>query len=191
MDDDDLPIRPSILAPGAKEPSDLGHRLAQKILVPLLVLFAVVVVVFYVLFDFGRVSGPSMLPTLRDEDCVLMTKGDPYPRHGDIVITSVNEQGEQIELVKRVIAVPGDMISIQADRALVNGVPEPQLGQVIVPEYAATAPTFTVPPNMVYLMGDNRAVSYDSRWLGPEPIAGIKGKVFAIYAPVTRIRFVR
>jgi signal peptidase I len=191
MGEEDLPIGPTLLAPGAKEPSDLGHRIAQKILVPLVVLFGVVIIVFYVLFDFGRVSGPSMLPTLRNEDRVLLTKGDPYPRHGDIVITSVDEQGEQVELVKRVIAVPGDMISIEGDRALVNGVPEPERGQVVVPEYASSAPTFTVPPKMVYLMGDNRAVSFDSRWLGPEPIAGIKGKVVAIYSPVTRIRLVR
>jgi signal peptidase I len=190
MGDDELYIGPTALGPGVKEPGQAGERLARKILIPLAVVLGVVVIVFYVLFDFGRVSGPSMVPTLRDSDHVLMTKGVRYPRRGDIVFTSVMEGGKPVELIKRVIAVPGDLIAISNDSAIVNGVPEPQRGQFVLPAYSSSFPTLTVPPGTVYLMGDNRPVSYDSRYIGPEPISGIKGRIFAVYSPITRIRFV-
>ncbi len=190
MGDDGLHLGPTALAPGAKDPSDLGDRLARKILIPLSGFLLVILIVFYVLFDFGRISGPSMLPTLRNDDLVLLTKGDSNPRRGDIVFTSVTEQGSSVPLVKRVIAVPGDTIAIRLDAAIVNGVPEPQRGQVVMLDFAGSAGPMTVPPNTVYLMGDNRADSTDSRDLGPEPISGITGRVVAIYGPVTRIRLV-
>jgi len=188
MSDQGLPTGPSVLAPGASDSDGLGNRLAQKVLVPLFVLFVLVVLVFYVFFERGKVDGPSMLPTLRNADMVLVTKGYTNPKRGDIIFTKVTEQGAPVELVKRVIGLPGDTVEVKQDVAYVNGVREPQRGQVVIPEFAGTFKPIRVPPGYLFLMGDNRAVSEDSRYIGSAPIAGVMGKVVAIYAPVTRVR---
>jgi signal peptidase I len=187
---DDLYIGPTVLAPGAPTSPGAGHRIAEKILIPLLVLLAVLVLVFYVFFDRGRVDGPSMLPTLVNQDLVLVTKGYPTPHRGDIIFTNVTENGVNVELVKRVIGIPGDTVEVKQDVAYVNGVAEPARGQVVLPAYAGTFPPVVVAPGRLYLMGDNRAVSEDSRYIGTQPLSGVMGRVVAIYAPITRVHTV-
>ena len=191
MPDDDLYIGPTILAPGAPSGQGVGNRLAQKILVPLAVVLLLVVLVFYVFFDRGRVDGPSMLPTLHNADMVLVTKGYPTPHRGDVVFTKTDENGVPIELVKRVIGIPGDTVEVKQDVAYVNGAPEPARGQVVMAAAAGSFVPVVVPPGQLFVMGDNRAVSEDSRYIGTVPLSGVMGRVVAIYAPVTRLRFVR
>jgi signal peptidase I len=188
MSDPGLPTGPTVLAPGASDGDGVGNRIAQKVLIPLAVLFVLVILVFYVFFDRGKVDGPSMLPTLYNADMVLVTKGYKVPQRGDIIFTNVTEQGSQIELVKRVIGIPGDTVEVKQDVAYVNGVREPERGQVVIPAYAGTFKPIKVPPGFLFLMGDNRAVSEDSRYIGSAPITGVMGKVVAIYAPITRAR---
>jgi signal peptidase I len=188
MSDPGLPAGPTVLAPGVPDGDGVGNRIAQKVLIPLAVLFVLVVLVFYVFFDRGRVDGPSMLPTLHNADMVLVTRGYRVPHRGDIIFTNVTEGGAPIELVKRVIGVPGDTVEVKQDVAYVNGVREPERGQVVIPAFAGTFKPIKVPPGYLFLMGDNRAVSEDSRYIGSAPIAGVMGKVVAIYAPVTRLR---
>ncbi len=190
MPDDDLYIGPTVLEPGAPEGPGIGHRVASKILIPLLVVFVVVILVFYVFYERGRVVGPSMLPTLHSADMVLLTKDYRTPRRGDIVFTQVVEDGQPVEIVKRVIGLPGDTVEIKEDLALVNGVPEPARGQVVRPSVAVSIEEYRIPPGYLYLMGDNRAESADSRYTGPAPLSGVKGRVVAVYAPVNRIRVV-
>lgn len=191
MSDDDLYIGPTLLAPVSPEPSDAGHRLATKIVIPLLLIFLALILVFYVFFRAGRVVGPSMLPTLRNGDLVLLTKGYEEPRRGDIVFTEVDEQGEPVEIVKRVIALPGDMIEVQHDAAVVNGEPEPDRGQHVVPAVGYSFAPFQVPEGYIYVMGDNRPNSEDSRFIGAVPLSGVMGRVVAVYGPITRVRPVR
>ena len=95
------------------------------IFLPLLFSLIVIVLVFYVFFSSATVRGPSMLPTLLNGDCLLITHGDSSPHRGDIVVTQVDEGGGPIELVKRVIALPGDTVEIRDDVAYVNGSREP------------------------------------------------------------------
>jgi len=191
MPDEELYIGPTALSPGPRDADSKGHRLAEKIFIPLLVLFVGVVLVFYVFFDKGRISGPSMLPTLHDKDMVLLTKGYHDPQRGDIIFTAVDEQGQAVEIVKRVIGLPGDSVEIRKDNAIVNGVPEPARGQYVDPNMGDTIRPYVVPQGYLYVMGDNRPNSEDSRYIGPVPIAGVMGRVMAIYAPITRIGRVR
>jgi len=188
MSADDLPVGATVLAPGAGGPGR-GDLLARKIIVPLAVAFLLVMLV-YVFFDFGRVSGPSMLPTLHDGDRVLLTKGYKKPQQGDIIFTSVTENGAPVEIVKRVIGVPGDTVEIKDDVAYVNGIKEPDRGQLVDPRFGGTWAPYTVPDGYLFVMGDNRPVSNDSRYIGAVPISGVMGKVLAIYTPITRIRTV-
>jgi signal peptidase I len=172
-------------------PSDAGHRLAVKVLIPLLVLLLLVVLVFYVFFTSAVVDGDSMYPTLHNTDYLLVTHGASDLHRGDIVVTTVREGQAPVELVKRVIGLPGDVVEIRNDVAYVNGQPEPQRGQVVVPQFSVSVPAVTVPTGSIYVMGDNRAVSEDSRYLGPVPLSGLKGRAELIFAPINRIRILR
>lgn len=190
MADDGYKTGAPTLSPESGLEARPADQIARKLLIPLGVLLVALIAIFYVFFGTSRVSGPSMVPTLLDGDRLLLTKGDPNPHRGDIIVTRVIEQGRPIELVKRVIGLPGDTVEIRDDVAIVNGVPEPQRGQLVVPSEGVSVPVQTIPADEMYLMGDNRPVSYDSRYLGPEPIAGASGKVIFIFSPITRIRFV-
>jgi len=191
MPDEAFSTQPPVLTPEPPSASDAGDRLARKVLIPLAVFLVAVVLVFYVFFSRGRVVGPSMLPTLRNGDMVLLTKSYEKPERGDIVFTQVVEEGTPVEVVKRIIAVPGDTIEIRADTAVVNGVEEPQRGQEIDEFRGDSVGEYQVPEGTIYVMGDNRRNSQDSRYMGPVPIAGVMGRVVAVYAPITRVRLVR
>jgi len=186
---DDLYIGPSALEPAPKEPSLLARHLAQWVMLPFVFMLIALVLVFYVFFTSAVVDGESMLPTLRNGDYLLVTHGDPTPKRGDIVVTKVVESAGPVELVKRVIAVPGDTIEIRQDVAYVNGKPEPTRGQYVLPQYSVDVPPFTVPVGSLYVMGDNRPISEDSRYLGPVPTVGLKGRAVFVFAPLNRIRF--
>ena len=168
-----------------------GHRLAIKLLVPVVVLLAAVVLVFYVFFSSAVVVGPSMLPTLRNADYLLITHGASHLKRGDIVVTDVAETGGPVQLVKRVIGLPGDVVEVRKDVAYVNGQPEPWRGQAVQPGFSTDVPPVTIPAGRIYVMGDNRAVSEDSRYLGPVPMSGVKGRAAAIFAPLNRIRILQ
>jgi signal peptidase I len=165
----------------------LSKRLAIWLVGPLATILVALILVFFVLFDTSHVSGQSMMPTLRNADLVLLTKGDPNPQRGDIVILNVVNQGVPEEWVKRIVALPGDIVDVNGDIILVNG--KAEQFQHIIMTSGATTPIkhLTVEPDRIFVAGDNRGVSEDSRYVGTFPLTAIKGRVFFIYAPITRI----
>ena len=187
---EDLDIGPSLLEPGARERSDYGSRVARLVIIPLLLMLVVIVLVFYVLFVPSKVDGQSMEPTLLSGDRMLVTRGYRVPHRGDIIDIHMTDAGQTTELVKRVIAIAGDTIEIRADVAWVNGVPEPARGQLVQPSFAVNVAPYIIQQGYLYVLGDNRAVSEDSRFFGPLPLSGAEGKVVAIFSPVTRLRLV-
>jgi signal peptidase I len=186
--DDDLYIGPTILQPGPKEPNELADHVARWIVVPLILGLIGVVLVFYVFFSSAVVDGESMAPTLSSGDYLLITHGPSGLSRGDVVVAKVMESSGPVELVKRVIGLPGDTVEIRQDVAYVNGVPEPQRGQFTVPQYSVTQGPVTVPPGTVYVLGDNRPISEDSRYIGTVPVAGIKGRAVLVVAPITHVK---
>jgi len=187
MSDDDLYIGPTVLEPGPREPFNSDH-LARWVVVPLIVALTALILVLYIFFSTAVVDGDSMAPTLVNGDYLLLTHGDPAPRKGDVVVTRVLDNGLFVELVKRVIAVPGDTVEVRNDVAIVNGVPEPARGQVVDPTYSVSRSRQVIASGYIYVMGDNRPISEDSRYLGPVAISGIKGKAVFIFAPITHVR---
>lgn len=188
VDEDELYIGPTVLEPAPKEPSALAHHLARWITLPLTLLLVTIILVFYVFFSSAVVDGESMEPTLHNGDYLLITHGDRLPHRGDIVVVSVLDRGKPTELVKRIVAIGADTVQIRNDVAIVNGSPEPPRGQLVIPQFSVSEPPVSVPSGYVYLMGDNRPNSEDSRYIGPVPITSIRGKVVFVFAPISRIK---
>jgi signal peptidase I len=168
----------------------LSHHLARWIVIPLFAWLVVIVLVFYVFFSSAVVDGRSMTPTLHSGDYLLITRGYKALHRGDVIVTHVDEAGRSVELVKRIIAIPGDTVEIRNDVAIVNGLTEPLRGQYVDPRFAVSRPEFVIPPDLVYVLGDNRPGSEDSRFLGPVPISGIVGRAVMVYAPLPRLGWI-
>jgi signal peptidase I len=163
---------------------------ALEYLVILLVSFALVFgfVRPFVMEAFWIPSG-SMIPTLEIGDRVLVNKfiyRFTDPSRGDIIVfESVDNSNE--DLIKRVVGLPGDTIAVRGGKLFVNGEPqkEPYTNKM-VPDRSFYART-TVPKNHVFVMGDNRGNSADSRVFGPLPEKNIEGEAFLRFWPPDRI----
>ena len=134
----------------------------------------------------------SMLPTLQEQDRVLVNKlsyrfGDVD--RGDLIVFRGPDQapGEVKDLIKRVVGLPGETVEARDGQVLVDGqvIDEPYLGDGIT-----TGPLEpqTVPPGHYWVMGDNRGNSKDSRFFGAVDEDLIIGKAFVRVWPLNKIR---
>ena len=154
-----------------------------------------VLVALTLLFTFvGRiiaVDGDSMLPTLHDRDMLLLRGVGYTPEQGDIVVLTKDFPGHVGEaIVKRVIAVGGQTIRIDylESRVYVDGVAldEPYINEsVMIQRPNLTIEELTVPEGSVFVMGDNRNDSSDSRIseLGAIDNRYILGKAVMVLLP--------
>jgi signal peptidase I len=173
--------------------------------------FVLALVIRTFLFQAFYIPSPSMEPTLLRGDRVLVNKIPYYfhdPRRGDIIVFEnpnpeavidrgvVNgffhwlvqglgfAQSENEDFIKRVIGLPGDVVEGKRGSVFVNGtkLDEPYLTQKTQPFDART-----VPEGKLFVMGDNRGNSLDSRFgLGYVPIDKVIGKAFIKIWPPTR-----
>ena len=149
-----------------------------------------------------KIPSGSMIPTLLIGDHILVNKFVygvrlPYfgtsilpvgtPHHGDVVVF-VYPQDEEKDFIKRVVGVAGDSIEVRDKRLYVNGeaVADSHAHFAEGEEGHASAPRdnfgpFEVPAGYIFVMGDNRDRSYDSRFWGPVALDKVKGKAFLIY----------
>lgn len=150
---------------------------------------AVALVVRTFVVQLYLVDGESMFPTLHHRDRLLVSKIVYHlrqPRAGEVVVlkdpTNPNRQ-----LIKRVVAVEGETISLQERRLYVDGVEiaEPYVNPA--PQQVADVAETPVPPGHIYVMGDNRGASLDSRIIGPIAVADVQGKAFFRFWPPDRL----
>ncbi len=151
-----------------------------------------------------KIPSGSMKPTLLVGDHILVSKFIygvklPFlnttlipvsePRHGDIVVFRPPHDPTK-DFIKRVIGTPGDTVEIRDKKVYLNHQPmQDPYGtfldpHVIVPGTAKPRDNFgpvTVPPQSLFVMGDNRDQSYDSRFWGFVDYPMVKGKAFVIY----------
>ena len=163
---------------------------ALEYLVILLVSFALVFgfVRPFVMEAFWIPSG-SMIPTLEIGDRVLVNKfiyRFTDPRRGDIIVfESVDNSNE--DLIKRVVGLPGDKIAVRGGKLFVNGEPQKEPYTNKKPPDRSFYARTTVPKHHVFVMGDNRGNSADSRVFGPLPEKNIEGEAFLRFWPPERI----
>jgi signal peptidase I len=105
------------------------------------------------------------------------------PRRGDIVVFEYPRDTSR-DFIKRVIGLPGETVEVRNGQVLINGVPlnEPYLPESARPQMGSMAPV-RVPSDAVFVMGDNRGNSSDSRSWGPLPLDKIVGQAWFIYWP--------
>ena len=133
----------------------------------------------------------SMAPTLQVNDRVLVNKLS-YDLHevnrGDLVVfeSPPNEGSETKDLIKRVVGLPGETVESRDGKILVNGqvLDEPYLDRGVT---TGALDKVVVPPDHLWVMGDNRANSRDSRFFGPIPESLVIGRAFVRVWPITQI----
>lgn len=161
-------------------------------------LFAIIIAAVITMFIKPTlVRGDSMLPTLHENDYLIINRigykiGEP--EKGDIIVFKshiVQSNGTEKDLVKRIIGVAGDEILITEGQVFVNG--------ELLDESYLEGGTYTegeinlvVPEGKLFVLGDNRLVSLDSRSeeVGLVDVDSIQGKVFLRLYPFSDIGFI-
>ena len=151
------------------------------------------------LFQQYYIDGPSMQTTLMPEDRVLVNKMS-YKLHdihrGDVIVFDrVTNEVQHDDLIKRVLGLPGETLEIRSCIVYINGVQvdEPYLNpeQTSQIEPSARCGSHTdmapvvVPEEMVFVMGDNRVQSFDSRDFGPIDSDKVRGRAFVVIWPAS------
>ncbi len=175
-----------------------------------LLYFLMVVMVMFsfraVILDPVRVEGTSMIETLADKEVMLVNRTAytfSEPKRGDIVICYypdayyTENDLKYATRVKRVIAVAGDKIELKDGSVYINGerLSEPYLNGKYTPEKDLAAEGIlpensVVPEGTVFVMGDNRPSSRDSRLVGPIPMERVIGKAFSVVYPFKNFRLI-
>src|SRR5579875_2459961 len=145
---------------------------------------------FFIIFLYQpvKVEGTSMMPTLQDQERVFINKFvyklEPIER-GDVIVFRYPRDPSK-SYIKRVIAVAGDRVRIEAGVVFVNGhrISEPYVPRMY--EDVRSYPETVVPPHSYFVLGDHRNLSNDSRDFGPVDVSYIYGKAVFGYWPVAK-----
>ena len=157
----------------------------------LLIAIIAAIVIINFIFQTVSVDGSSMYPTLRNNDRLIIEKVTYYfrrPQPGDIIVMK-NPQNTSEKYIKRVIAVEDDKVAIYNNKVYINGNPkdEPYIFENKMNDFNE----ITVPKNTVFVLGDNRNNSKDSRILGPIDLKLILGKTFIRLLPFNKAGRIR
>lgn len=180
-----------------------GARLLREILEVAVITLLLFMAVRLLVQNY-RVEGPSMTPTLLDQQMIVVDKAEYYfgsPQRGDVIVfqapaaalahcTPAGDAGQtDVDFVKRVIGVPGDTVQTQPDGSVeVDGtqLQEPYTNGMTPQEQG----TWHISSGQYFVMGDNRGNSCDSRNWGPVPRNNIIGKASLVYWPLSSFHLV-
>jgi signal peptidase I len=138
-----------------------------------------------------RIPSESMVPTLLVGDRVLANKFIyrlTEPERGDVVVFESVGEGDDQKLIKRVVGVAGDEIEVRNGTLLVNGEEQEEPYLTENPPFTGSYEPTEVPEEHVFVMGDNRGNSADSRVFGPLPVENIEGEAFMRFWPVHELK---
>ncbi len=148
---------------------------------------AILLTIFLIVFvaQSFLVEGYSMEPTLHNGERVMVEKITYHlrkPKRGEIVIVK-NPLDKRDKYIKRVVGLPGDLIEINKGSVYINGIllEEDYIAEPVAFWYSHE---YLVPEGHVFVLGDNRNHSDDSRRIGPIPYKNVLGRVVAVYWPL-------
>jgi len=152
------------------------------------------------------VDGPSMQPNFWNRERIIVNKiiyDIREPKRGEVIVFHVPEEGR--DFIKRVIGEPGDTVKVEGDKVTINGEPldESYLREAYEAAHAAGRlynreegfpnvrfPDGKVPEGTLFVMGDNRSNSEDSRMIGFIPLDRVVGRADLVYWPLGDFHFV-
>jgi signal peptidase I len=188
-------------APSAKNQAGRAVReVVETLLLAALIFFLVRLVVL----NF-RVDGESMLPNLDDGEMLLVNRnayqyydigGNRYypfdpPERGDVIVFDP-PTGSDKPYIKRIIGLPGEEVTFGDGHVFIDG--QPLAEDYIQDRTRCGARSdncdVVVPEGYVYVLGDHRSNSSDSRVFGPVPVGNVVGKAWFTYWPVGDVGFV-
>ena len=132
------------------------------------------------------VHGKSMEPNLHSDQRLMIEKVTyqfSSPQRGDVVVIRIDSS--PLPLIKRVVGLPGEVIEIRNNQVLINDqvLDEPYLDNIVQNNYGPVEIT----PEHIFVLGDNRGVSHDSRFFGPVEIDNILGRAWLSYWPLENL----
>ena len=156
-----------------------------KELIPYIVIIVAVVLIRTFIITPVKVDGDSMKETLNDNDILLLYKLGSIKRF-DIVV--LDEAYDNEKIIKRVIGMPGETVSIKNDKIYING-------KIIDNSFAygttSDVDKIELGEDEYFILGDNRLISKDSRYFGPVTKSEIIGKVVFRLFPFNKIGTVK
>lgn len=164
----------------------------QSLMTALVICMAIFIFIIRVI----DVSGSSMFPTLHDGDKMLVSNLFYTPHAGDVVVFKTDRYDPERALVKRVIATEGQEISIDFDRGIVyiDGLPveEDYIAELTKTKLDFIGPQ-TVPEGCMFVMGDNRNASTDSRKkeIGMVDQRMLLGRAYYVIFPLSDTGWIR
>jgi signal peptidase I len=156
------------------------------------------------------VDGPSMQPNFWNRERIIVNKilyDIRQPQRGEVIVFHVPQEGR--DFIKRVIGLPGETVKVEGDKVFINGkqIAENYLKDAYEKAHAvgdlynrndndrsnfpnSQFPDGVVPAGMLFVMGDNRSNSEDSRMIGYIPIDRIVGRADLIFWPINEFKFI-
>jgi len=141
-----------------------------------LIIVVLILLVFHAIFGFSSVTGISMNNTFHDGQLVFYTRIRTAVHRGDVVSVRL-PSGEYY--IKRVVAVAGDVVDLQDGQLYING--QPESGTYFIgptkPEEGIVTYPYTIAEGNVFVLGDNRPDSVDSRSFGAVNVLQVQGVI--------------
>lgn len=209
MDQNEQLMQPNAPEEGpAEKPGKLEKNELLEWIKSIAMAVVLVVVVRWLLFAPFIVDGPSMQPNFWTDERLIVNKilyEFRQPKTGEVVVFHVPKMGK--DLIKRVIGVAGDTIDYRGDDLYVNGkkIEESYIQEAIKAAHKkdilynkgrfnfpgnSTKPN-KVPEGHIFVMGDNRSESTDSRYFGFIPLKDVIGRADVIFWPVSHAKWIR
>lgn len=163
-------------------------KILKEWIIPLAIWIGIMILIKGFIYDPCRVHGLSMYPTLNGDEFIIVNKWKyrvDSPQRGEIIIFHTKEKRD---FIKRIIGIPGDRISIYDGKVYRNG-------KLLIETYIKQ-PTFgnartrdvVVGKDELYVLGDNRTNSKDSRMIGPVKIKDVVGRADYVVYPFSENR---
>ena len=152
-----------------------------KELIPYGIIIVVVVLIRTFIITPVKVDGSSMKETLFDKDILLLYKLSSFDRY-DIVV--LDEAYDDEIIIKRIIGMPGESVSIKNNKIYVN---DEEIDNSFAYGTTSDYDKITLGDDEYFILGDNRLISKDSRYFGPVKKEEIKGKVIFRLYPFNKI----